>query len=116
MLTTYVSTKFMILNFGFGDFIFRMPDGSEISRADNLNKLIKTIETLKVESLEYHARNNHFSNWLSARGYLDAANTFREFSYSNFKNPENRRKQHIKTLKAVKKKKETIYSFLIQCI
>ncbi len=98
--------KFMILNFGFGDFIFRMPDGSEISRADNLNKLIKTIETLKVESLEYHARNNHFSNWLSARGYLDAANTFREFSYSNFKNPENRRKQHIKTLKAVKKKRK----------
>ncbi len=96
--------KFMTLNFGFGDFIFRMPDGSEISRAENLDGMISTLESLPAESLAYHAKNNHFSNWLSARGYIEAANSFREFSHKKFKNVEGRRKKHIQTLKNVKKK------------
>ena len=96
--------KFMTLNFGFGDFIFRMPDGSEISRAENLDGMISTLESLPAESLAYHAKNNHFSNWLSARGYIEAANRFREFSHKKFKNVEGRRKKHIQTLKNVKKK------------
>ena len=96
--------KFMMLNFGFGDFIFRMPDGTEISRSENLDSMILTLESLPAESLVYHAQNNHFSNWLSARGYIEAANQFREFSHKNFKDVEGRRKKHIKTLKNAKKK------------
>ena len=87
--------KFMTHNFGFGDFIFRKPDGSEISRAENLSSMIKTMESLPEDSLEYHAKNNHFSNWLSARGYIKDANQFRKFSHTKFKNIEGRRKKHI---------------------
>ena len=99
--------KFMIRNFGFGDFIFRMPDGSELSRAENLVGMIKTLESLPPESLEYHAKNNHFSNWLSARGYIKAANQFRKFSNTKFKNVEGRRKRHIQTLRDIKKQIKT---------
>jgi len=98
--------RFMTLNFGFGDFIFRMPDGSEISRAENLAGMIKTLETLPQESLEYHAKSNHFSNWLSARGYIKAANKFREFSNTKFRSVEGRRKRHIQTLRDVKKQRK----------
>src|SRR5260370_8937984 len=54
-------------NFGFGDFVFRMPDQREVGRAKDLNELEETLQTLPAESLMYHAQRNHFSPWLMAR-------------------------------------------------
>lgn len=53
--------------FGFGDFIFRLPDGSEVDRAHDLKSLADKIATVPAESLNYHASRNHFANWLKAR-------------------------------------------------
>ena len=54
-------------NFGFGDFVFRMPDQREVGRAKDLNELEETLQTLPADSLMYHAQRNHFSHWLMAR-------------------------------------------------
>jgi CheY-like chemotaxis protein len=59
--------KFMENNFGFGDFVFRMPDGREVSRARDLKALEKMLHEVPDESIRYHGERNHFSNWLKAR-------------------------------------------------
>ena len=57
----------LIDRFGFGDFIFRMPDGSIIDSAHDLKSLAEKLGTVSAESVGYHASRNHFSNWLKTR-------------------------------------------------
>jgi hypothetical protein len=59
---------FMLHNMGFGDFVFRLSDGQEVGRASNLKELERLLHDVPPESLLYHGRYNHFSNWLMARG------------------------------------------------
>jgi len=54
-------------HFGFGDFVFRMPDQREVGRAKDLNELEEQLQTVPAESIVYHAQSNHFSHWLMAR-------------------------------------------------
>ncbi len=61
--------------FGFGDFIFRTPDGMEIGRARDLKELCDMISQLDGKSLVGHASRNDFSNWLYLHGYKEAADT-----------------------------------------
>ena len=58
---------FMNRYFSFGDFIFRMPDGTEVGRASDLKSLEENLEVVPDESIRYHSERNHFSNWLKAR-------------------------------------------------
>ncbi|MCK5069690.1 MAG: phosphoenolpyruvate synthase/pyruvate phosphate dikinase, partial [Desulfocapsa sp.] len=58
---------------GFGDFVFRHPDGTPIARASNLYEFEQRLRTLPTESLRYHAEFNHFSNWVMARAEVALA-------------------------------------------
>ena len=58
---------FMVEYFAFGDFVFRLPDGTEVDRARDLKSLEEKLRTVPAESLGYHGERNHFSNWLTAR-------------------------------------------------
>lgn len=58
---------FIAENFGFGDFIFRRPDGSTVARASTLMALEEQLRVAPPESIAYHAARNHFSTWLKAR-------------------------------------------------
>ncbi len=63
-----------ILNyFGFGDFVFRMPDGKEVGRAKTMKEMVDILERAPSESIEYHAQRNHFSMWLKARSEFELA-------------------------------------------
>ena len=75
---------FFLNHLGFGDFVFRMPDGTEIDRASNLRSLEQKVSTVPDESLLYHARRNHFSNWLMARSEIALASAFRKVQASDF--------------------------------
>jgi len=59
--------NFMRDNFGFGDFVFRLPDGTAIARARDLHGLEKQLALVPEESLRFHAAHGHFSKWLKAR-------------------------------------------------
>ncbi|HUN65010.1 MAG TPA: PEP/pyruvate-binding domain-containing protein [Bacteroidota bacterium] len=59
--------RFMNLNFSFGDFVFRTPDGREVGRAHDLKSLEEQLLVVPAESLLYHGERNDFSNWLKAR-------------------------------------------------
>jgi CheY-like chemotaxis protein len=68
---------FVMNNFGFGDFVFSMPDGREVGRATNLKQLEEQLRTVPDECIQYHAERNHFSNWLKARTEFGLAHTLR---------------------------------------
>src|SRR5260370_40029768 len=53
--------------FGFGDFVFRLPDAREVGRAKDLQELEEQLQTVPAESIVFHAQSNHFSHWLLAR-------------------------------------------------
>ena len=59
--------RFLTEQFGFGDFAFRLPNGSEVARASDLNELETLLHEVPAESLVYHSARNHFSRWLRAR-------------------------------------------------
>ncbi len=90
--------EFMKKNFGFGDFIFRMPDGRKIKSAKNLRELRDNIKYIPVESLLYHARQNHFSHWLIARTQFELAYRIRPVHISQFDNADELRKYLVATL------------------
>ena len=73
---------------GFGDFIFRLPDGSEIARASNLREMEKVLPTIPDESMAYHAERNHFSSWLMARSEVMLASRLKPVKVSDFSSPQ----------------------------
>ncbi len=77
---------FFITNLGFGDFVFKMPDGTEIDRASNLKEIEEKISSIPDESIIYHAEKNHFSTWMMARAEIPFAATLSEVSLSEFSN------------------------------
>jgi CheY-like chemotaxis protein len=77
-------TNFVMTRFGFGDFIFRTPDGMEVGRAANLKQLEEQLHTVPDECVLFHARRNHFSNWLKARTEFWLAHKLRPQKVEDF--------------------------------
>ena len=80
--------NFMIINFGFGDFIFKNSKGKEIVKATNIEELLRGVETVPIESIVYHGKSNHFSNWLAARSEFDLATRLRKINVDQFDKKE----------------------------
>lgn len=76
--------RFLIEEVGFGDFIFRMPDGSEVARARDMNELESLLHEVPAESVAYHSARNHFSHWLMARTEFALAQKLRPRRVSDF--------------------------------
>ncbi len=83
---------FMVEEMNFGDFVFRMPDGSAVAKASNLEELIHGLENAPIESIEYHAERNHFSHWLRTRTEFYLAAGMRPMMVEDFDTPEGVRK------------------------
>jgi len=69
---------------GFGDFIFRMPDGTEVARVSTLRDMQKKLPSIPNESIFYHAYRNHFSSWLMARSEIMLATRLKPVKASDF--------------------------------
>lgn len=64
---------FLVSHLGFGAFVFRLPDRSEVGRAATLAELEEKLAVIPEASLVYHARSNHFSHWIMARSEVELA-------------------------------------------
>lgn len=97
---TYLAAlrRFMQRNFGFGDFIFRLAAGAEVSRAHDLKQLEEQLKTVPAESVLYHAERNHFSKWLKARTEFALAFKLRPRKVSEFPTPELLREDLIRSI------------------
>ena len=80
--------SFMIDNFGFGDFIFRLPNNKKVSVASTVDDFIEGITNIPEESLRFHAESHHFSNWLAARTEFGLASKLRPVYAHQFKSGE----------------------------
>jgi CheY-like chemotaxis protein len=91
--------RFFQENLGFGDFVFRMPDGREVGRAANLRQLEAILPDIPQESILYHAQRNHFSGWLMARSEILLAYRLRPVKVSDFATTEELKQYLVDCLK-----------------
>jgi CheY-like chemotaxis protein len=86
---------FIVEHFAFGDFVFRLADGREVGRAEDLRDLEVKVATVPAESLVYHGERHHFSTWLAARAEFDLAQRLRARRVSDYTSPEDLRTKLI---------------------
>jgi hypothetical protein len=79
---------FFLDHLGFGEFVFRRPDGTEVARAANLRELEQILPTIPDEPLRYHASRNRFSNWIMARSEIVMASHLRRVKVSDFEDTD----------------------------
>lgn len=90
---------FLKQNLGFGDFIFRLPDGTAVGKAADVYEMEKAMATVPAESIEYHASRNHFSLWLKARSMFPLAAEIKPRSSSEFHDIQHMREYLIGALR-----------------
>jgi CheY-like chemotaxis protein len=90
--------QFMVDYFGFGDFVFRRPDGEMVGMAHDLKSLEEWIRAAPADSIGYHAARNHFSSWLKARTEFALADELRPRKVSEFPDSESMRSYLIETI------------------
>ncbi len=88
----------MLQDFGFGDFVFRRPDGSEADRASDLRQLEQKLGSVPEESIVHHAERNHFSRWLKARTEFALAHELRPRRLSDYGSPQALRESLIHSI------------------
>jgi len=88
----------MLEHFGFGDFVFRRPDGTEVGRAADLRGLEEQLATVAEESIVHHAGRNHFSRWLKARTEFTLAHELRPRTLDDYASPQALRESLIRAI------------------
>jgi len=96
---------FITFNLGFGDFIYKDDTGKVVGTAKNMNEFEEQLQTIPTETLLYHARKNHFSLWLTARGEIQLAREIAPKKISDFEDPKSLRDYLISIVKKLKYEK-----------
>ena len=94
--------------FGFGDFVFRLPDLTEVGRAKDMNELEEQLQKVPAESIVYHAQKNHFSHWLMARTEFAVAAKLRPRKVSDFTGPEHLRSDLIESINEYRREQSEV--------
>jgi DNA-binding NarL/FixJ family response regulator len=94
---------FLTERLGFGDFVFRLPDGTEVGRARDLREMEEVLKTIPEESLAHHASHNHFSIWLMARSEFDLATLLRPRQPEDFGGVEEMREHLVSVLREARR-------------
>ncbi|MBA3973184.1 MAG: hypothetical protein C0504_03075 [Candidatus Solibacter sp.] len=97
--------QFILEDIGLGDFIFRMPDGTRITRAANLWELEHAIESVCFESLIHHVERCDFSQWFRARGETTLASVLRPVRVSDFQSVGSLRDYLVNAVSIARKEK-----------
>jgi CheY-like chemotaxis protein len=95
--------RFVVDNFFFADFVFRLPDGTEIARARDLKSLLDSLRTVPAESIDYHAERNDFSRWLKARTEFRLAHLLRPRTSADYDTIESRRRYLVEQIDAYRR-------------
>lgn len=91
---------------GFGEFVFRLPDRTEVGRARDMWELEQQVRTVPAASLEYHASRNHFSLWMMARCVFDLARQVRPTKPSDFGGAEGLRRYLLGVLEETRREQQ----------
>jgi len=91
--------SFIMHYLGFGNFIYRDEKGRKLVEVRSLKEFEKHLRTIPPESVLYHARKDHFSLWLMARGEIQAAKILHPKKTYEFKDPEALRDYLVKIIR-----------------
>lgn len=92
--------KFLKDNLGFGDFVFRLPDYTEVARAKDMYELAQVISQVDARSLAYHASRGHFNVWLRARSMFELADYLAKVYLEDFSNVEDLRQFLLEAIRS----------------
>ena len=95
--------RFMTEYFGFGDFTFRLPDGTAVGRARDMKELEERLAEVPAASIAYHAERNHFSKWLKARTEFALSRRLRPEKVTDFATHEALRRRLIGAIGAYRR-------------
>ena len=98
--------RFVKDHLGFGDFIFRLPDGTQIGRASNLKALEHHLKTIPEASFKYHCNRNDFSRWLFARTEMALAAALRPIHDDDFSDVETHRRHLVNMIADRRKQRQ----------
>mgnify|MGYP001812344361 CR=1 FL=1 len=90
--------KYIRDKFGFGDFVFRLPNGQPVGGAEDMREMLRMLGEVPGESLVFHAGRNHFSSWFKARTEFELASMLRPRRVTDFSSPSVLREYLINTL------------------
>lgn len=76
--------RFLVEHVGFGDFVFILPDGTEVDRAADIADFSRKLATVPDDSLRFHASQNHISVWLLARSEFRLARKLKRLTLDDF--------------------------------
>jgi CheY-like chemotaxis protein len=91
--------QFLVDQLGFGDFVFRTPDGREVARARDLREIEYALGAVPAESIAYHAERNHFSKWIKARTEFALAHELRPRKVSDFETVDDLRRELMRAVR-----------------
>jgi hypothetical protein len=91
---------------GFGEFVFRNTDGSEVGRAKNMRLLEKWMRELPEDAFLMHCRNNDFSRWLFARTETVLASKLRPLTDADFDDAEGLRDYLASAIQARRRRRQ----------
>ncbi|MBK6963362.1 MAG: pyruvate, phosphate dikinase [Bacteroidales bacterium] len=83
---------------GFGNFIYRDTEGRQIAVARSLKEFESLLITIPDESLIYHAKKDHFSLWLMARGEIQVAKIINPAKVTDFESPSKLRQYLVEVI------------------
>ncbi len=95
--------NFILNHMGFGEFIFRTADQTELTRAKTLGEFKEKLHQIPNESILFHSEANHFSAWLMARGEIEIARKLKPLTYKDFASIEELRGYLISTILDIQK-------------
>jgi CheY-like chemotaxis protein len=98
--------SFFLNQLGFGDFVFRKPNGQEIARASNLRALEKNLNEIPEDSFVHHSSRNDFSRWFFARTEIMLASKMRPIRGADFESVESHRKYLISLIHARRRRRQ----------
>jgi len=90
---------------GFGNFAYKDANGRTIAVARNLKEFERNMHKVPIESIVYHARKNHFSLWLMARGEMKISKMIAPYRISDFDNSEQMRTYLLETIQRHREEK-----------
>ena len=100
--------KLLTHEFAFGDFVFRLANGTEVGRASDLDGMESQLRHIPVESLIFHGERNDISHWLIARTELALAEKLRPRRLVDYQDAEALRAHCLQTIRDYRREQKQV--------
>ena len=79
---------FLTSRLGFGDFIFRSPNGRPLAQAKGFKEFETIFKNIPTNLLSQYCYDNRISSWLMSRGEIPLARKINPIRFDNYSDPE----------------------------